>query len=139
MDVTIATLCDAATDYGGKLNLLGAFDTILSARFPAVQAQCALALRIVFNQAEQGRQVIQLRFVNEDGQPIMPGIGAQLDVQMPAQASYLSRNFIVNLQNLRFTAPGQYAVNVFAGDEEIATIPLLVRQLDAPQDPSPSE
>src|SRR2546425_8041034 len=36
MHVQIAALCDAATDYNGKLNLLGTFDTVLTQQMPAV-------------------------------------------------------------------------------------------------------
>ena len=55
MDVQIAALCDSAVDYSGKLCLLGAFDSIYVQRFPAVHPHCSIALRLVFNQAEEGR------------------------------------------------------------------------------------
>ena len=41
MDVQIASLCDAAQDYGGKLCLVGAFDTILVRQFPALHPFCS--------------------------------------------------------------------------------------------------
>ncbi|MDB6032554.1 MAG: hypothetical protein JWM16_2892, partial [Verrucomicrobiales bacterium] len=36
MEIQVAVLCDAATDYQGKLNILGTFDTIFTAQMPAV-------------------------------------------------------------------------------------------------------
>ena len=36
MNIQTAVLCDAATDDNGKLNLLGAFDTIYAPEMPAI-------------------------------------------------------------------------------------------------------
>jgi hypothetical protein len=36
MNIQVAVLCDAATDDNGKLNLLGAFDTIYAPQLPAM-------------------------------------------------------------------------------------------------------
>jgi len=44
MDVEIFALCDAATDSGGKLNILGAFDRVSTRQFPAVHPPCALGI-----------------------------------------------------------------------------------------------
>ena len=41
MNIQVAVLCDAATDDNGKLNLLGAFDTIYTQQLPAVHPQCS--------------------------------------------------------------------------------------------------
>jgi len=42
MNIQVAVLCDAATDDNGKLNLLGAFDTIYTQQLPAVHPQCSI-------------------------------------------------------------------------------------------------
>jgi hypothetical protein len=39
MNIQVAVLCDAATDDNGKLNLLGAFDTIYTQQLPATHPQ----------------------------------------------------------------------------------------------------
>ena len=44
MTIQVAVLCDAATDESGKLNLLGAFDTIYTQQLPAVHPQCSVRL-----------------------------------------------------------------------------------------------
>jgi hypothetical protein len=129
METPIATLCDAATDYAGKLNLLGAFDTVLTTKFPAVHPQCAIALRFVFNKGEEGHRVFRLSLVNEDGKIVMPSIELAIEIKVPEEVNYLSRNLIINLQQLKFDAPGQYAVEVLMDQRQIATIPLLVREI----------
>ena len=45
MDIQIASLCDFAADYNGKLVVSGTFDTLVARAVPGVHPQCALALR----------------------------------------------------------------------------------------------
>lgn len=132
MEVPIATLCDAATDYAGKLNLLGTFDTVLTTQFPAVHPQCAIALRFVFNKAEEGHRAFRLALVNEDGKSVMPPVELAIDVRIPDEVNYLSRNLIINLHQLKFDAAGQYSVEVLMDGRQVASIPLLVRVVKPP-------
>jgi len=135
MEPTIAALCDAATDYGGKLNLLGVFDTVLTTNFPAVHPQCAIALRFVFNKGEEGHRAFRLSFVNEDGKIVMPAIELAIDIKVPEEVNYLSRNLIINLQQLKFDTAGQYAVEVLMDGRQVTSIPLLVRLVKPPATP----
>ena len=70
MELQVAVLCDAATDYGGKLNLLGAFDTIHATSLPAIHPQCTIALRMTFNKVEEGSHRVRINFVDEDGKSV---------------------------------------------------------------------
>ena len=42
MDIQVAVLCDAATDYKGKLNLLGTFNSVYTRELPANYPHCLL-------------------------------------------------------------------------------------------------
>ena len=106
MDIQIAALCDAATDSHGKLNILGTFDTINAGQLPAVHPQCSIALRLVFSKMEEGHKELKLNFVDEDGKLVMPSIDIPVDVQVPEDTSFISRNFIINIQQLRFERAG---------------------------------
>src|SRR6266576_4905432 len=64
MNIQVAVLCDAATDDNGKLNLLGAFDTIKTPQLPAVHPQCSIALRVTFFSGDEGKHELQLNFVD---------------------------------------------------------------------------
>jgi len=132
MDVQIAVLCDAATDYGGKLNLLGTFDTIVAAQLPAVHPQCSIALRIVFSRIEEGQHKLRINFVDEDGRSIMPGIDLPADANFGGEASILSRNFIINIQHLKFDKAGHYAIDVAIDGRHETSIPLQVRLVPPP-------
>lgn len=127
MTIQIAVLCDAATDYNGKLNLLGTFDTILTTQLPAVHPQCSVALRISFNRIEEGSHKIKMNFVDEDGKLVMPSIDMPADVQIPGDANFLVRNFIINIQQLKFERPGQYSIDVAIDGRHEMSIPLLVK------------
>ena len=70
MNIQVAVLCDAATDDNGKLNLLGAFDTIYTQQLPAVHPQCSIALRVTFSSEDEGKHNLQLNFVDADGRSI---------------------------------------------------------------------
>lgn len=133
MDIQIAALCDAATDSAGKLNILGTFDTINAPQMPAIHPQCSIALRIIFHKIEEGAHKLKLNFVDEDGKPVMPSIEIPVDVAVPDDATFVSRNFIVNIQQLKFGQPGHYAIDIALDGRHEGSVPLLVKLLQQKQ------
>ena len=129
MNIQVAVLCDAATEDNGKLNLLGAFDTIYTPQLPAVHPQCAVALRVTFMSGDEGARKLKLNFVNADGKSIMPPIEIPVAVSLPDDAHFLTRNFIVNIQQLKFAEAGLYSVDVRLDDKSQAAIPLQIKLL----------
>ena len=129
MNIQVAILCDAATDDNGKLNLLGAFDTIFAPQLPAVHPQCAVALRFTFMSGDEGDRKLKLNFVDADGRSIMPPIDIPVVVVFPEDAHFVTRNFIVNIQGLKFPEAGLYSVDVRLDDKSRAAIPLWVKNL----------
>jgi len=136
MNIQTAVLCDAATDDHGKLNLLGAFDTIYAQQLPAVHPQCAIALRITFTSGDEGTHQMKLLFVDADGRPMMPGMDIPVEVAIPEDTHFGTRNFIVNIQQLKFEAPGLYAIDVALNGQTVASIPLMVRLVQPQVDES---
>ena len=136
MNVQVAVLCDAATDDNGKLNLLGAFDTIYTQQLPAIHPQCSIALRVTFFSADEGKHNLHFNFVDADGGSIMrdfPPI--PVDVSLPEDMHFGTRNFIVNIQQLRFETPGLYSIDISLDDQPQSSIPLLVRYTPPPGPP----
>jgi len=129
MNIQVAVLCDAATDEGsGKLNLLGAFDTICAQQLPATHPQCSVALRVTFGSGDEGTHTVRLNFVDADGRSIMPDFPPiPVVVTLPEHMHFGSRNVIVNFQNLKFDKPGLYSIDVSVDDQPLASIPLLVK------------
>ena len=134
MNIQVAVLCDAATDDNGKLNLLGAFDTIFAPQLPAVHPQCTVALRVTFVSGDEGDHKLKLNFVNADGRSIMPPIEIPVAVVFPDDAHFLTRNFVVNIQGLKFPEIGVYSVDIRLDDKPRAAIPLWIKNL--PQRPA---
>jgi hypothetical protein len=130
MTIQVAVLCDAATDYNSKLNLLGTFDTILTSQLPAQHPQCSIALRIAFDRAEEGRHNLAMNFVDEDGKPIMPPVNAAVDIVFPPDDTFMSRNFVVNIQQLKFEKAGLYSIDLSLDQRPVSSIPLVVKMME---------
>ena len=127
MDVQVAVLCDAATDSHGKLNLLGAFDTINAAELPVTHPFCTVALRLAFTNAEEGDHRLALHFVDDDGHPVMDSIEVPVHIALPDEAHFVTCNFIFNIQQLKFEAPGFYSIDLSLDGKLSGSIPLNVR------------
>jgi len=131
MEIQVAALCDSAADYGGKLCLLGVFDTIVSAALPAIHPQCSVALRILFRKEEEGPHTVSVMFVDEDGRSIVPAMETAFDVELPDDLFFSTRNLILNLQQLPFAKPGAYSIDVSVDKRQMASIPLQIRMAPA--------
>ena len=129
MNIQVAVLCDAATEENRKLNFLGAFDTIYTPQMPAVHPQCAVALRLTFLTGDEGQRKLSLNFVNADGRSIMPPIEMPVQVTLPDDADFVTLNFIITIQQLRFEEAGMYSVDIRLDDQSHSSIPLLVKHL----------
>jgi hypothetical protein len=137
MNIQVAVLCDAATNDNEKLNLLGAFDTIYAQQLPAIHPQCSVALRLTFTPGDEGHHQLTLHFVNADGRTIMPPMDLPVAVSLPDDAHFLTRNFIVNIQQLKFSEPGMFSLDVLLDGRPHASIPLLVK-INPPAEAGPS-
>jgi hypothetical protein len=130
MTIQVAVLCDAAADYNGKLNLLGTFDTIYSPVMPTQHPQCSVAVRIAFDRMEEGPHTLEVSFVDEDGHPIMRSMKLPGEVVFPPEATFASRNFIVNIQQMVFAKEGLYSVNLAMDGSALCSIPLVIKQME---------
>ena len=127
MNIQVAVLCDAATNDNEKLNLLGAFDTIYAQQLPAIHPQCSVALRLTFTPGDEGHHQVTLNFVNADGRTIMPPMDLPVAVTLPDDAHFITKNFIINIQQLKFNEPGMFSLDVHLDGRAQASIPLLVK------------
>ncbi len=128
MKVEVFTLCDAATDQHGKLNILGCFDLICGSVVPAVHPACTVAIRIRFSQMEQGPHSLRLVLTNDDGQAVFPPMNTQMMVILPPEAVSLSQNFIFNMQALQFPKFGDYSFNLYFDNKLVDSLPIYLRQ-----------
>ena len=86
-----------------------------------------MALRVTFAAGDEGQHKLTLNFINADGQPVMPAVEIQVAVALPEDVFFVTRNFIVNIQQLRFIETGLYSVDVRLDGQPQANIPLQVK------------
>lgn len=135
MEVQIAALCDSASDYNGKLCLLGTFDTIISQTFPFFHPYCSIALRMIFREDDEGVFPVKINIVNEDGQPLVPPIEGSIDIKIPDDAIFFTRNIVFNLQHLKFERAGFYSIDVAINGRQVVGVPFRIVQYQ-PQAPA---
>ncbi|MCE2961276.1 MAG: DUF6941 family protein [Akkermansiaceae bacterium] len=134
MDIQIATLCDFAADYNGKLVISGTFDTLAARALPVVHPSCALAMRFCFTQEDVGRHKLSINIINEDGESLDPAnmpIEPEFDVKMPKEIPFNTRNMVMNLQGLRFTEDGIYSIDIGYDGELMMRLPLRILKVNA--------
>ena len=129
MNIEVFSLCDAATvDVAGKLNVLGAFDTIFSGDMPMVYPQCAIALRIRFASIERGEHRVIVNFVDLDGKHIIPAANGTININFPEEQRSGSANLVLNLQMLKLEKYGEYSIDLAVDGRNEASLPLFVRE-----------
>lgn len=131
MQLLLATLCDSAADYNGKLCVLGAFDTLCAPNFPVVHPQCSLAVRLLFTPRDVGQHHMSIQLLDESGKGVMPAFTPVVDVAFPPGAvPFVTRNLVLNLQRLRFEEPGVFQFHIALDGHEIIAIPLRVTRFE---------
>ncbi len=128
MKVELFSLCDAATVSAGKLNILGAFDTIWAKKVPTVHPQCAVALRIRFKSNERGEHPVSVNFVDLDGKNIIPSAKGNIKVNFPEGQSSRSTNLILNLQGLKLEKYSEYSIDLAIDNRHEISLPLFVKE-----------
>jgi len=128
LEIEIFTLCDAAADYQGRLNILGVFDTIFASQMPARHPFCSVALRIRFQMTERGQHRLTLHIVDDDGNLVIPAIVAAFSVEIPSNSQIASANLVLNLGQLQFKNYGEYAINLAIDGRQEASLPFWVKE-----------
>ncbi len=130
MKVELFVICDAATDYHGKLNVLGTFDSLWSKQVPVVHPLSAVALRLRFLKIEEGEHKVKISIVAEDGEAVIKPVEASVNVQLGnTPLASLATNMILNLQGLKFSAFGEYSIDLAVDGRHESSLPLYVNQL----------
>jgi hypothetical protein len=128
MNIESFLLCDAATQQQGKLNVLGAFDTIFTEQTPAVHPACAIAARIRFEKIEEGDHLVKIGIIDEDGKSIGPKLQANANVRFEDNVDSTATNLILNIQGLQLEKHGQYRIDLAIDNQIKGSLPLYVRE-----------
>ena len=128
LDIEIFTLCDAAADYQGRLNILGVFDTIFAPKLPVKHPFCSVALRMRFQRTERGPHRLLLDIVDYDGKPVIQPLEGTFNVEIPGNSQIASANLVLILGQLEFKNYGEYAINLAIDGRQEASLPFWVRE-----------
>ena len=132
MKIEIFTLCDAATDSGGKLNILGSFDHIWATKTPATHPLCAIAVKIRFSRIEEGNHRLKVTFADTDGKLVLPGLDAPLAIRFGPEDSTVAANVVLMIQKIKLETFGEYTIDLAIDGRHEASIPLYVKQRKMP-------
>jgi hypothetical protein len=127
MHVDVFTLCDFAQESGGKLTVVGAFDTVFARQFPAVHPFMCLAMRLRFYIHEEGAHPIKIEFAGPDGAEIMRPIEGELSVLDFSGSSRVVHS-VFNFVSTPIEREGTISITLSVDGREALTSPLYVRK-----------
>lgn len=127
MEIDLALLADAATiDASGKLSILGVFDRIGVARFPAQHGRVTLVLRFTAGTSEIGSHDVHIRMSDPVGVEVL-SLSGEVKFSGTAVARDAVRvPHILNLDGLVFTRAGMYSFDVKVDGVHHVSLPLSI-------------
>ena len=129
MNIEAFLLCDAATDQQGKLNVLGAFDTIWTKKLPAIHPACSVVTRIRFAKIEDGNHSVKIQIIDQDGRNIGPKLEGNISVKTAPNIDSSVANLILNIQRLEFKQYEKYITDLAIDGDIKASLPLYVKEI----------
>lgn len=130
MQLEIFTLCDAATEHAGKLNIIGTFDSLRALAAPIAHPQCAIAGRLRFEHVEEGNHRVSLSFADEDGNVVMPKFDSNLAVRFSPGLRTVTSHFVMVIQQIRLPKFGEYTIDLAVDGRQLGSIPLYVSKME---------
>ena len=133
MDIDLALLADAATvDAVGKLNILGVFDRISAADFPAQHGRLCLVLRFSASVGEAGPHDVLITLKGPSGKEVFRLDGEMKLSPGPGSAGEgIHVPQVLNLDGIVFERPGYYSFDVGVDGQHQVSIGLNVVALSA--------
>ncbi|MDR3160187.1 MAG: hypothetical protein LBU28_01055 [Spirochaetaceae bacterium] len=127
MKAEIFTFCDFAQENGGKLTIVGTFDTIVSKNFPCVHPQLSVVIRMRFDLWEFANHSFRIETRDLNGEMSMEAISGNVDVRGVGNATAVS-HLVFTISNLQFRSTGVVTFVLYMDDREITSVPLYIRK-----------
>ncbi|MDR2052275.1 MAG: hypothetical protein LBP80_02595 [Treponema sp.] len=127
MKTEIFTFCDFAQESGGKLTVVGTFDTIIARNFPCVHPQLSVVIRLRFDLWEFSNHSFRIETRDLDDEMSMEAIGGNIEVKGVGNATAVS-HLVFTISNLRFKSSGLVNFVLYIDEKEFASIPLYIRK-----------
>ena len=136
MRIVIFLPADYANVTGdGKINVMGIFNQINAATFPARHASMHLVVKLAAELGEYGQQrQLSVKLHDPDGKEIF-GLSGPIDIPKPQGGMTPEVSAVLELKDLVFPRPGPYRFVVLVDKDYKGETSIHVNQL-APQKPS---
>ena len=128
MKVELFVACDYAADYGGKLTVVGIFDTLGAPQTPVLHPQLCVAAKLRFDDTEAGPKQARFTLADLDGRPVLPPI--DMPIVAPAAPPEIATsvvNLVINIGHVRFERLGEYSLDLSLDGLPVASAPLFLR------------
>jgi hypothetical protein len=127
MKTEIFTFCDFAQENGGKLTIVGTFDTIVSKNFPCIHPQLSVVIRLRFDIWEFSNHTFRIETRDLNGELNMETISGNVEVKGVGNATAVS-HLVFSISNLQFRSNGVVNFVLYMDDKELTSVPLYIRK-----------
>jgi len=112
-------VCDyASLSEGGKLNVLGTFESISPKEFPYTHPQLYVVTNVSIKKPGNYKQFIKI-LRERDNQEIIKPFEFGISISEPKTLGEAKVGVIAQLNNIKFEESGRYLVQIFIDDEKI--------------------
>ena len=133
MIVDFAVLADyALIDQHGKLSVLGIFQHVWVASFPAMHPRTHLVLRVRGRRNEVGQHPIRIRFLDDASAELMGGEGTVQFGEPPAGVTEIEAGAVL-VFDVPLPRPGLYTFEIVVDSGAPTRVPLSVGQVGGEQ------
>ena len=128
MKIDLAVACDyAVIDQYGKLSIMGIFQHVWVAKFPAVHARMHLVMRIKGKRTEIGQHAIDIQFTDGDEKILLKGSGSVTLAEPPAGVLEIEAGAVL-IFDIPLPRAGRYQFEIRIDDQLETIIPLTTSQ-----------
>lgn len=117
---------DIRQEMGGKISLMGLFENIYAAQFPAIHPRLAILNEWTEGKGEFG---VRLQILAPDRKTVLRETASRMKLN---EAHHRHREISIHL-NIEFKAPGTYWIESSLDGEVIKSFPLSVIRVKEPQ------
>lgn len=122
------TVADYAMEHGGKLTVIGSFDTIFTQSFPAIHPSMYLAVKFRVDNRDAGLHDFRIVGKDPKGNQVVE-IKGTTDVKPSPHADCSSTAIAFPFFNVKLEMAGRYAFELYFDDEFITGLSLQVVQV----------
>lgn len=128
MNIEIFTVCEYAQSIGNLVNVMGAFDSIITQGLP-VNRPFSIVLRIRYETGDFDTKRIDYKIINPEGKEILEKITAEIEVVEKNTNDSICINSVLHFDSFLFDTIGKYSIVIETEGKEYK-VPIYVKLMD---------